>query len=110
RLVAGQLDRAGDGAARDVRRQRVEDRTQLHGHGVAPGWSCRGLYRSTFALRPLMSVFCSALITSSTAESGISTIENLWVISMAPIWRPDRLDSFAMAPTRSCGRILAECP
>ena len=49
-------------------------------------------------------------MTSVSADFGISTVENLCVISMAPISRPVTLDSLAIAPTRSCGRILAACP
>ena len=72
--------------------------------------SCGGLYSSTRALRPLINVACNEEMTSSTASVGTSTVENLCVISMAPMSRPDRLVSPAIAPTRSCGRIFAAWP
>ena len=58
----------------------------------------------------MINVLDKAVITSSAAAAGTSTTEYLKVISMAPICRPDRLVSLAIAPTRSCGRTLAEWP
>ena len=46
-----------------------------------------------------------AAMTSSTASSGTSTSENRSAISMAPMSRPLRPVSLAMAPTRSLGRM-----
>src|ERR1700760_4277852 len=50
----------------------------------------------------------SAATTSSAADSGTSTREKRSAISIAPISRPERFDSPAIAATRSCGRTPAE--
>jgi hypothetical protein len=57
-----------------------------------------------------MVVLRSAAITWSTTSSGSSTSENVSAISMAPMPRASIPDSFAIAPTRSAGRMFAFRP
>ena len=54
---------------------------------------------------PRMVVPRSALMMPSADASGTSTSEKRSAISIAPMSRPLRLDSPAIAPTMSCGRI-----
>lgn len=49
-------------------------------------------------------------MTSSALGAGTSTSENFSKISIAPMSRPRRLDSLAIAPTRSLGRTRAARP